>query len=112
MPHVSILDRPKQPNAIKTMKSIYSAIIAALLLNSMGEAQTLSVYFNFTSHGTVGGGSVATLVTDEIGNTTGALSNANTTLTASGLSISANDHASANTGLLLSAGSLKSFTGD
>jgi len=91
------------------MKSTFAAILAVLLLNSMGEAQTLSVYFNFTGHGAVSGGSI---VTDEIGNTTGTLSSVNTTLTASGLSISTNDHASANTGLTLSAGSLKSFTGD
>jgi len=103
-PRVSVLDCPRQTNCHKDNESTFAAILAVLLLNSMGEAQTLSVYFNFTGHGAVSGGSI---VTDEIGNTTGTLSSVNTTLTASGLSISTNDHASANTGLTLSAGSLK-----
>jgi len=71
------------------MKKITISLLAAVVLAFalVAGAQSLQTYFNFTTYGTQSGGAV---LADLTGNTTATLNTeAHTTLTSSGLTISA-----------------------
>jgi hypothetical protein len=74
------------------MKKIIISLLAAVVLAfaPAAVAQSLQTYFNFTTYGTQGGGAA---LADLTGNTTVTLNTeAHTTLTSSGLTISAVTH--------------------
>jgi hypothetical protein len=100
----------KNQKSTKTiMKKTQIALMAAAALfacGTMAQAQSLGIYYNLQSYGTVSGGGT---IIDTIGNTTATLNNnPNTSLTSGGLTISGGS--SQNTGLTLN-NALGGFTG-
>ena len=75
---------------------------------SMSYAATLNDYFNFTTYGSVAGGST---IADQLGNATATVKSTGTTLDGSGLTIAAGNNAGT-TGVLMNGSQLSSLTGD
>ncbi len=103
----------KNQKSTKTiMNKTQIALMAAAALfacGTMAQAQSLGIYYNLQSYGTVGGGGT---IVDALGNTTATVNNdANTALTSSGLTTVSASGNSASTGVTLASGSLSGFTG-
>lgn len=84
-------------------------VIGLLTAGIVGHAATLESYFDFTQYGTVAGGSQIT--SNIYGNATATVQSTATSLTSSGLVITAGSNAGS-TGVTLAGGQLASFTGD
>jgi len=83
--------------------------VLPLTFAPVARAQTVQTYFNLQNYGTVSAGST---ITDTTGNTTATLNtDANTSLTSSGLTTVASYGNSASAGLTLGSGSLSGLTG-
>lgn len=78
-------------------------------LGVAAQAQSLGIYYNLQTYGTVANGNS---ILDALGNTTATVNNdANTSLTGSGLTIVSASGNSASTGLTLASGALNGYTG-
>jgi len=90
----------------KIIISLFAAVLLALAPAAV--AQSLQTYFNFTTYGTQGGGAS---LADLTGHTTATLNTeAHTTLTSSGLTISSGG-ISLNTGATIGSAAMSGFTG-
>jgi hypothetical protein len=102
----------ENPTNKKIMKKTQITLMAAAALfacGTMAQAQSVSIYYNLQSYGTVSGGGT---ILDALGNTTATVNNdANTSLTSSGLTTVSAYGNSASTGVTLASGSLSGFTG-
>ena len=99
-----------QNSTIRRQTRLILAISATLAgLGMAAQAQSLGIYYNLQTYGTVANGNS---ILDALGNTTATLNNdANTSLSSSGLTIVSASGNSASTGLTLASGSLSGYTG-
>ncbi|HKW28635.1 MAG TPA: hypothetical protein VJT54_04820 [Verrucomicrobiae bacterium] len=99
-----------QNPTIRRQTKLILAISATLAgLGMAAQAQSLGIYYNLQTYGTVANGNS---ILDVLGNTTATLNNdANTSLTSGGLTIVSASGNSASTGLTLASGSLSGYTG-
>jgi len=94
---------------LRKTEIILVAAVTLLALSPAAKAQSLGIYYNLQSYGTVANGNS---IVDALGNTTATVNNdANTSLTSSGLTTVSASGNSASTGVTLASGSISGFTG-
>ena len=85
--------------------------LAMIGSSPVANAATLQTYFNFTSYGSVSGGNNITSSSIGFSSTTATVKSSATSLTGSGLAITAGTNAGS-TGVSMAGSALSSFTGD